>query len=230
MLYILVYAVEVIHSPCILGRGVEHVDAEGEVRLRIVEHAHDGGQDVDLLSDLVLDLRLLVGDTWLVEDNGRAETADVRLVIWMVGEVGVVAGEHEDCVAEPRLAPGIPEELAESHICIADALMDLDALFGEAVLVLLRHLVWMVAAGREDGGHERLAHLRHLCGVVLQERLVPDGPRAVEILVAIEALVVVEVLTPVILLEACGACKRLEPHGAALGTVEEGRLIALGCE
>ena len=148
----------------------------------------------------------------------------------MVGEVRVVAGEHEDGVVEPRLLSGIPEEPADGHIRIADALVDLDALLGETVFVLLGHHIRMVAAGREDGSHERLVHLRHFRGVVLQERFIPDGPCAIEIIFATEPLVVIEVLTPIILLETCGARKGLESHGASLGTVEESRLITLGGE
>ena len=104
--------------------------------------------------------------------------------------------------------------------------MDDDALFGIDILVLVGNNVGMMTAGREDGSHERFLHLRHLRGIVLQEGLVPDGPHAVEILVTAETLVVVIVLTSVIFLETRGTREGLESHRTALGSVEEGRLVA----
>lgn len=62
MLDVLVDAVEIVDGPGIFGRGVEHVDAEGEIGFRIMEHAEHGGQDVDLLGNLVLDGGLQVGN------------------------------------------------------------------------------------------------------------------------------------------------------------------------
>ena len=130
----------------------------------------------------------------------------------MVALVRVVAGQHEDGVLEPRLAAGLLEETAQSHVGVADALVNLHALLGEAVGVFLRNLVGVVAAGGEDGGHEGLLHLVHLSAVVLQERLVPDGPKAVKVIMSAEARVVLEVLTAIILLEAGLAGKCLKTH------------------
>ena len=58
ILHILIDAVQVVHRPSLFFWCVEEVDAEGEVGLLVVEHAHDGGQDVYLLGNLVLYLRL----------------------------------------------------------------------------------------------------------------------------------------------------------------------------
>ena len=69
MLDVLVDAVEIVDGPGIFGRGVEHVDAEGEIGFRIMEHAEHGGQDVDLLGNLVLDGWMLVGNPRLVYNN-----------------------------------------------------------------------------------------------------------------------------------------------------------------
>ena len=230
MFDILVDAIEVVHGPGIFGRGVQQVDAEGKVGLRVVEHAQHGGQDVDLLGYLVDDLRLALGVTGLIDDDGRAESAEVGLVIGVVGEVRVVAGQHEDGVLEPVLATGFLEEPAKGHVGIADAFVDLDAFLGEAVPVFLGHDVGVVAAGREDGRHEGLAHLGHLRGEVLEEGLVPDGPGAVEGVGTLETVVGLEVLTAVVLLEARSSGEGLEAHGASLGAVEEGRRVALGCQ
>ena len=149
------------------------------------------------------------------------------MVIIVVGEVGVVAGEHENGVVEPRLVAHPLKELPEGHVGIADALVDDKTLFGEGLLIFLGHHIGMVAAGGKDSSHERLFHLRHLSGIVLQERLVPDGPRAVEIVIATKTGISIEVLTTVIILKTCGLSEGLEPHRATLGTMEEGCLIAL---
>ena len=116
----------------------------------------------------------------------------------------MVAGEHEDGVVEPRLTTGFFEEPSNSHIGIADALVDDDALFGITLLVLLWDGVGVMTAGCEDGCHEGLFHLRHFCGVVLQEGFVPDGPHAVEIGIATKARIAIVVLTTIIVLESCG--------------------------
>ena len=83
-----------------------------------------------------------------------------------------------------------------------------------------------MAGDGEESGHERLLHLAHFRAVVLQERLVPDAPVAVEVLVAAEAGVFVIVLPAVILLEADFVGKGKEAHRPAVGTMEEGRLVA----
>ena len=228
MLHILVDAVQVVHRPGIFRRRVQQVDAEAEVGLLVVQHSHDGGQDVYLLGDLVLHLSHRL--TGVVDDDRRAESAYVRLVEGMVAQVGMVAGQYEDGVLEPRLVARLLEELPNGHIRVADALVDLNALLGIHVLVLLWHVVGVMAAGREDGRHEGLFHLRHLRGVVLQEGLVPDRPHAVEVVVTAKARVVIIVLAPVVLLEACASCKGHEAHRTALGTMEEGRLIALASQ
>ena len=102
-----------------------------------------------------------------------------------------------------------------------------DALLRIDILVLLRNDKGMMAASGEDSSHERLLHLRHLGTVILQERFVPDGPRSIEISLPTKTAVGFVVFAPVILLKTCAACKSLETHRAALGTMEEGCLIAL---
>ena len=67
----------------------------------------------------------------------------------------------------------------------------------------------------EESRHERLLHLAHFCGVKLHERLVPNCPCAVEVLVTAKTL------------KTCGAGKSLKAHRTILGSVEEGRIIAL---
>ena len=105
----------------------------------------------------------------------------------MVAEIGMVAGQDKDGIAEPRLTADCLEEFADGHIGIADALVHDDTLFGELLLILLWNTVGMMARCREDCCHERLLHLRHLGGIVLQERLVPDGPCAVVVVIVTEA-------------------------------------------
>ena len=145
----------------------------------------------------------------------------------MIALVGVVAGEHEDGVAEPRLPTRLAEEAAERHISIANALVDRQLLLFVDVAILLGNLERMMRRSREDSSHERLLHLRHLRAIVLQERLIPDAPMAVEVGIAAETTVGSIVFTAVILLESHLVGKRHEAHRPAVGTVEESGLIAL---
>lgn len=225
VLDVLVDAVQVVDGPGVLGGGVQHVDAEGEIGFLIAQHAEDGGQDVDVLGYLVLDAAH--GLAGVEDDDGRAEAAEVGLVLGMVAHVGVVAGQHEDGVPVPRLARCGLEEAAYGHVGIAYALVHDDAFLGIALPVLVGYDVGVVAGGGEDGGHEGLLHLAHHLGIVLQEGLVPDGPRAVEVVGAVSLLV----LGPaVVVLESGLAGKGLEAHGAVLRPVEEGGLVALLCQ
>ena len=121
--HVLVDAVEVVDSPGIFGRCLQKVNAEAEVGLVVTEVAEDGGHDVNLLGNGVAhaDTHLSRG---IVEDDGRAEATEVGLVFLVVGHVGVVGGDGEDGVLEPRLFPGTLEEEAQGVVGIADDLVD----------------------------------------------------------------------------------------------------------
>ena len=225
VLHVLIDAAQIVDRPGAVGWHVQHVDAEGQVGLVVAQHAQYGGHDVNLLCNLVLHLRLTVG-LRLVDDDGRAEAAYVGLIESMVALVGMVAGQHEDGVLEPRFTAGPLEKAAQCVVGVAYALVDGQRLLLEHVDVLSGQLVGVMARGGEDRGHERLSHLRHLGGIVLQERLVPDGPQSVEVGFAPKARVVLIVLAPIVLLEPRGAGKGHEAHRAALCSVEEGGLVA----
>ena len=66
-----------------------------------------------------------------------------------------------------------------------------------------------------------------LLGKELEKLLVPDGPGAVKISVAMEIGVGIELVAPVVTFEARGAGKGLEAHRTVLSAVEEGGGIAL---
>ena len=227
---VLVDAVEIVHGEGLLCGRVEQVDAEREVGLLVADEAEHGGHDVDLLGNGVAHARLDEFATGVVDDDGRAESTDVALVFVVVALVGVVVGEHEDGVLEPRLLGCLGEEAAEGHVGVAHALVDGQLLLLIDVLVLGGNLEGMVRRGGEHGGHERLAHLTHLGAIVLQERLVPDAPMSVEVLVAPETAVGGIVLATVILLESRLVGERHEAHRTAVGAVEERRLVAVGSE
>ena len=148
----------------------------------------------------------------------------------MIGEVCVVAGEYEDGVVEPRFAAHFLKELADGHIRIADTFVDDDALLRILGFVFLGDDVGVMTAGGEDGCHEGFLHLRHLRGVVLQERFIPDGPHTVKVLVTAKACVCIVVLTSVVVLKTSSARECLESHRTALGSVEESRLITFCCK
>ena len=143
----------------------------------------------------------------------------------MVAHVRMIAGEHEDGVLEPRLTAGGLEELADGHIRIADALLDLEVLLRELLAIALRHHEGVMAGGCEDGRHEGLLQFTHLLGIELQEGLVPDGPGAVEVVSALGGL---KFRATIVALETGLLGKGLETHAAVFCPMEEGGLIALG--
>ena len=142
----------------------------------------------------------------------------------MVAHVRMVASEHEYCMLEPGLPAGSIKELANGHIRIADTFLNRKMLLGELCPILLRNGEGMMAGSREDGRHEWFLHLSHLLGIILQERFVPDSPRAVEIGRSFCGLIL---CASVIVLEACFLGKCLEAHRSVLRPMEEGGLIAL---
>ena len=183
------------------GRG-HKVAAEGKEGFVVAQDAHHGGQDVYLLRYTVAHTGSNGLARGVVDNDRRAVAAHVGLVFGMVGEVGVVAREHEDGVLEPRLGLRLLEELAYRHVGIAYALVHYEPLLGIYVLVFLGNNVGRVARNGEHRGHKRLRHLANLGAEVLQERLVPDAPVVVEVGIAAEARVGSIVLATVILLEA----------------------------
>ena len=56
--HVLIDAVQIVDGPCFFRRGVQQVNAKGEVGFGIVQHAHQRWQDIYLLGYLVLYLRL----------------------------------------------------------------------------------------------------------------------------------------------------------------------------
>ncbi len=227
MLHILINPVQIVHRPRVLLLRVQHINPKPEVRLRIVQHPHQCRQDINLLGNLVLYLRLSLLIPGLIDNNRRTEPAQVRLIIRMVGEVRMVTGQHEDRILKPRLLAHLLKKLPDGHVRIADALMDDKPLLRKLLLILLRDGIRMMTARCEHSRHKRLLHLTHLRGIVLQERLVPDGPHPVEVIITAKSFVSIIVLPTVILLETRGSGKGLKTHRSPLCPVEERRLITL---
>ena len=98
--------------------------------------------------------------------------------------------------------------------------------FRKHILIAFREVEWSVGGGGEQSGHERLFHLAHTVAVELQELLVPNGPRAVEVVITIVVRVFVVFRTAEIVLEAAAVGKGLEAHRAVHRSVEEGGIIA----
>ena len=173
---------------------------------------------------------MLVGHTRLIDDDGRTETAQVSLVFGMVAHIGMIARQHKDGILKPWFLTGLLKELAYRHIRIADALMHLQSLFGINFLVFLGNLEGMMTAGSKHGSHKGLLHFRHLGSIVLQERLIPDGPHTIKVLIAIKALVGIKVFSAIIILKTRATRKGLKAHRATLCTMEECRLITFCCQ
>lgn len=85
--------------------------------------AEDGGHYVNLLGyAMTTALRNLTRG--VKEKDWRAEHAEVCLILSVVGDIGVVAGEDKNGVFEPRLTRGGLEKTSQRMVCIADALVD----------------------------------------------------------------------------------------------------------
>ena len=82
-------------------------------------------------------------------------------------------------------------------------------------LILVRHLIRVVARSSKHSSHKRLLHRVHRLGIELQERLVPDCPRAIKL------AVVAKLVHPIVRIEACTSRIRLKAHTAIGRTVEE---------
>ena len=227
VLHVLVGAVQVVDGKGLLGRSLHQVDAEREVGLVVADEAQQRGHDVNLLCHGGAHARLHLPAAGVVDDDGRAEASDVAFVFGMVALVGVVAGDDEQRVLEPRLSAGFAEEAAQRHVGVAYALVDGQLLLLVDVAILLGYLERVVRRRGEKCRHERLLHLRHLRAVVLQEGLVPDAPVAIEVGVAPETAVGGIVFATVVLLESRLVGESHEAHRPAVGIVEEGCLVAV---
>ena len=224
---ILVDTVAVVYGP--LRAVVQQVFAEGYVGVAVAQGGEYGGHDVDLLCHTALDAARQL--TRRVEDEyWRREEPERGAVLVMGGLVGVVGSEHKDGVAEPRLPGRGLEETAQGIVGVADALVHWQGAEWEAALVGLGDDEGVVRRGGEDGRHEGLRHVAHGQCIVLQERLVPDGPGAVEVGIAVEAWVGRVLGAAIVVGKACAAGEGLEAHGTVLGTVEEGCGVALGAK
>ena len=113
---------------------------------------------------------------------------------------------------------------------VTDALVHGDAFLGESVAVLFGDGKRVMRRGRKDGGHERFAHLGHLLAIELQERFVPDGPCAIEIVFTSESRISIVFGTTIVGFKTGGTTECLEAHRAVLCTMEEGRLITFAAK
>ena len=145
----------------------------------------------------------------------------------MVAQVGVVGCNHKERILIPRHGFRLVEELPQGIVGIANTFVDDDTFLRKNLLILIRYDIRMMGRGCKESRHERLPHLAHFCGVKLHERLVPNCPCAVEVLVTAKTLVCIIFCTTEIIRKTCGASKSLKAHRTILGSVEEGRIIAL---
>ena len=229
ILAILIDAVEIVYGVGFCGGSGHQVAAERQEWLVIAQQTQHGGQDVYLLCNAVVHAHghLSAG---IKDDERCRKTADVGLILRMVAQVGVVAGQHKEGVLVPRLLLGRLEKLADGHVGIAYALVDGQPLFGIHVLVFFRNDIGRVARHGETSRHEGFFHLANLRTPVLQERLIPDAPVPVKVGIAAKSVVGGIVLSAIVRLEAHLVGKSQESHAAPVGTVEECRVVALACQ
>ena len=191
----------------------------------ITQITQDGGHDVNLLNDARQAARFHVA-RGVEEDDRHAETPERRLIFLMRGEAGVIGRDDEQGVLVPRLTARRRKEFAQRHVAVSHTFVQgRAAFFGELLLVAFRHLVGRMGRGGENGRHERLFHFAHLVRIELQERFVPNGPCAVELVFAAETRVGLKLGAAVVFVETRGARKSLETHRSVLRTVEESRLV-----
>ena len=228
-LQILVDAVVVVHGPRLRRRCAQQVGAEGHNGLVVAQHVHQCGGDVGLLryfGGVHFGLQAAVGG---VEYDGNRIQAQVGLVFGPLRLVGVVGHNHEYGVAEPWFVAGSLEESAQGMVGVSDALVNLEpALFGVLCGQGLGHAVGVVRRCAEHRGHKRLMEFSHLVERELQERFVPNGPLAVEVVHAAvfwRAAILVEAK---IILVANGVGKSAEAHGYVVPAVEKCAVVALG--
>ena len=162
------------------------------------------------------------GTRGVKKDDGYGEDPEGGAVLVVGGGIGVVGCDDEDGVVVPRLLAGGVEEALEGVVGVADAFMDGEVTFGEAAAVFVRNVKRVVGGGCEESGDEGFREVVQGEGEELEEGLVPDGPGAVEVVVAVEAAVGSVFVAAEVMLESCGACESLESHGPILGTVVEG--------
>ena len=194
ILAVLVHAVEIVDGPSLVGGRMEEVAAKSHIGLVITQIPQDGRHDVYLLGYGVAHTGLDVA-RGVIDDDGRAETADIRGELGVVAQIGVVRGDYKDGILEPRLLARRVKEAAQRIVGIAYALVYHDAFLGIFLLILVGYLIGVMARRSEEGGDKGLAELAHLGRIILHERLVPDSPVAVKVVVATVALVLVEILS-----------------------------------
>ncbi len=193
---------------------------ESKEGLVVIDTRQNRRHDVRL-ADCIHAIDIAARLTGVVESD-RHLVQPLGVGVFRVRElVGVVRRQHKQRMVVPRLCLGVSKELPQSVVGIADTLVNGLRALREDALVALRHTEGMVRRGREDRSHKRLLQLAHRAGVVLQELLIPDSPRAVERLLAIV------LVHAVVGLEAGRAGVSLETHAAVGRSMEERGGVAL---
>ena len=104
------------------------------------------------------------------------------------------------------------QKLFQGVVGVAHGLVYLHASLREFPFILLRNPEGMMVGGREYGGHEWLAHIRHFEGKPFHEGFVPDGPISIEILVSGRAAVGGEIFPAVVVFEPYRSGEAVESH------------------
>ena len=146
----------------------------------------------------------------------------------------MVGGDDEQSVLKPRHRAGRGEETLQSHVGIAYRLDNGLRPLGETPFVLWWDGVGVVRRDGVEGGEEGLSRgATDMSSNELQERLVEDAPRAVEVALVCPFgvdLGVVVLIHAVVFVDADTTDIAVEVHRAVVGSVVESGGVAMTAE
>ena len=135
----LIYAVEIVHSPCVLVFRRKQVLTKSHVSITISKITQQGRHNVNLLCDAVSTTRFYL-TRGIIDNYWRTETSQIRAILLMIHTVCMVARYHEYSVLEPRLLTCLSEELTKCMIGIANTSVDrIRAVILIHILIFLRN-------------------------------------------------------------------------------------------
>ena len=138
-LYKLIYAVEIVHSPCILVFRRKQILTKSHISIATAKIAEQGRHDVNLLCNAISTPRLYL-TRGIIDNYWRTETSQIRTILLMIHTIGMVARYHEYSILKPRLLTCLSEELTKCMIGIANTSVDrIRAVILIHILIFLRN-------------------------------------------------------------------------------------------
>ena len=193
--------------------------------MRITYIVEQCRHDINLLSNTIYTLSLNLSRR-IIDDNRRTEATNIRLILFMITLVCMIAGNHENGILKPFLFTCRLEELTNSHISITDTFLDRKMLFFIYILIFIGNNERIMTRYGKDSRHERFFHFSHLLAIILHERFIPDSPVAVKVFITTKTGIFIIVLSTIIVLKTYLVGKSKKTHRPSIRTMEKGCLIA----